>query len=413
MTALRSLLSRITTQKVLLKDSTWVFAGTVVNILLGMLTTVVLTRTLPMGDVGRYQLLIAYLAMAQIATLPGMNVMVNKAVMKGHDGVVKPLLLRSLTTASTVSILVIAAGAIAMHLNREVLGVNLVLTGFFLPVLGFDKSDSIFMGRRNFKASRIMSTGSALGSLMLIGATSYVTKDVRWVIAAMLLSRSLSIAVCFLVAYRMLRISPPDEQVKSEFLDQGWKQSGYTILVVLSGQADKILLGSIDLHLLAIYAIASIFPSRIKDNLKLLFGVIAMHWAALPKRENFLKVRAHWWKIVSAGALMTFLVLIGAPLLIPLLYGDSYRDAVLMAQIMSLTFPIIILSFFIGNADVFQNKGVFANRQSFFRQVGYLGLLAFLAPKYATYGIIYAQLITEMISGLAWIFYFLRQLRSI
>jgi|GEM_PF-6518959 len=398
--------------RVMLKDSSWVFAGNFANILLGMMTTVVLTRNLRVGDVGHYQLLIAYLGMAQIATLPGMNVMVNKAVMKGHDGMVRPLIIRSLAASCIVSILVMAAGAIALFYGRKTFGVNLLLTGFFLPVLGFEKYDAVFMGRRNFKASRVMSIGSGLGSLMLIGFAAWLTKDIRWVIGAMLLSRGLTIAIGGLLASSMLKTVPLSGHIKSDFLDQGWKQSGFTIFVIATSQADKIILGSIDTHLLAIYAIGAVFPSRIKENLKLIFGVVAMHWAALPKRENFLKIRAHWLKIIAVGGLLTFGVLVGTPLLIPSLYGETYRESVRIAQLLSLTFPIMTLTFFINNADVFQNKGEFFNRQSLFRQIGYLVLLAILVPKFSTYGLIFALLTTEVGNGIASIFYFKRQLRS-
>src|SRR4051794_38096252 len=112
----------LASNRVMLKDSSWVFGANLINIALGMGTTVVLTHTLAMEDVGKYQLLLAYVGMAQIATLPGMNVLINKAVMKGHDGLVWALAARGVAVSCLAAIAEMAVGAGALFLGHRPLG---------------------------------------------------------------------------------------------------------------------------------------------------------------------------------------------------------------------------------------------------------------------------------------------------
>ena len=398
--------------RTILKDSTGLFLGNSVSIGLGMLSGVILARSLSMSVMGHYQLILSYLAISQVATLPGMNVILNKATAKGRDALHPPILKRSLISSCAFALVLLAVGTTMFFLRfHPDLGANLIVVGFFLPVMGLDKYDSVFMGKRLFALSRRISVYSALGSLILIGGAAYFTKSIVWVIAVLFLTRIVTVAVGLALAKRHLSGLPVDEEVRREYLQQGWHQTYFTVFGIFVNQIDKVILGTMNLQLLAVYYVGAILPSRIKDNIKVLFGVVVNHWAVLPKRENFGRIRRNWWKIAAIGAFLTTGICIGAPFLIPFFYGAMYREAVPVAQLLSLSLPLNLVSSFILNADIFQNKGKYFNIQSVVRQVGYLILLAVLAPRYGYFGIISAILAAECGSGLASIVYFWKELK--
>lgn len=408
------LLAFLPGNRLLFKDSFGVLVGNLINMGMGMLTSIVLARTLPMAELGRYQLVVSYLALAQIAALPGMNVMVNKAAMKGHDALFYPILRRSMISAAIFSLLAMSAGAfLQLSGIRPDIGLNLLVVGAFLPIIGLEKHDPVFLGKKLFSLSRRMSVYSSLASFLLVGSVAYLTRDLRLVIAGLFAARLLTVGTGFLLARSRLSGASVPDAVRDDYLAQGWRQSWFTVFGIVVSQVDKLVLGTLNVQLLAVYYVGSVLPGRVKDNLKVLFGVTVTHWASLPKRENFLRIKAHWPKIALIGAGLSGLICLSAPLLIPLLYGKDYAPAVRIAQLLSLSLPVNMVSAFILNADIFQNRGNYFNAQSLVRQVAYLILLAALVPPYGYFGVIASILAAEFGSGIASIVYFLRELKRL
>jgi O-antigen/teichoic acid export membrane protein len=405
-----NIFSKLPKNRRLVKDTSGIFIGNIISMALGMLTSVILARSVSQADVGKYQLIISYLAIAGIASLPGMNVVLNKAAAKGFDGLFYPVIKRSIISSCGFAVLVMIAGTYLRYsgLNPEV-GLNLIFVGFFLPLQGLEKYDSVFMGKRKFSLSRQMTIYSSIASFAVIGAIAYLTKSIHWVIVGLFFLRALNVCLGLRLARKCMEGVAVPDSVRADYLEQGWKQTYFSVFGIVVSQADKVILGSMSLNMLAIYYVGSILPGRIKDQLRALFGVVMNHWAVLPSKENYGKIKSNWWKIVGTGIILSAIICLGAPVFIPMFYGEAYRDSVVVAQLLSLSLPITLISSFILNANVFQKNGRYNNLQSLARQIAYLALLFVFVPPYGYFGIIIAILVSEFGAGAASILYFLRE----
>jgi O-antigen/teichoic acid export membrane protein len=375
------------------------------NILLNIGLMAILARTLSLHDMGRYQLLLAFIAFGQVAGLPGMDVIINKGVLKGMDGIVRPALKASFLTACGAGILLLAAGLVLLEMPEySVYGRTMLLVSLFIPLKGLEKYDSIFLGKRNFRLTRRLNTFSSLFSIATMGSVSILTGRMEYVVAAFFGVRCVTVALGLHLAMRMLDGGEIPAEDRRALLDQGWTQTVFNIVGIVIGQVDKVVLGMMDPKLLAIYYMGSVIPTRIKDNVKSLFGVVTMYWSSKSKADNMEKIESNMKWIFLLGIGLSGLVWAASPFVIPIFYGQGYRGSIIVSQLLSVSLCLNFYTYFFATLDVYQNRGHSWNVQNTIRQVFYLALLALLVPRYQILGVVVSTLMADALNA-AFAFY--------
>jgi O-antigen/teichoic acid export membrane protein len=371
------------------KDSAGIFIVQIALAVIGILLGAVLARSLPMEDMGRYALILSYLAIGQITALPGMNAIISKGVLKDYDPIYYAVLKRSIISSSIFSLLLFVIGGVCFYAQiASELGFSLIIVALFLPVIGLEKYESFFQGKREFTLSRRIAFFSSLGNLLVVGGTAFLTKNLLDVIIALLINRVLTIAFCLWIVHKRISVQPLNQEFEENLLKQGWQMSILSIFNVMVGQIDRVILGALDFRLLAIYHIGSVLPKRIKDNVKVILVVPITYWAKLSKKEHLRKIKQHGFKFVLFGCCLTAIIWVLAPWFIPFIYGKDYHQSVAIARWLSLTLPVMFLGTMILTVDIYQGDTKFYQKMQIGTQSFYILALAVLVPIFGIYGVV-------------------------
>ena len=398
----------------ILRDTLAMFSGQAIVTVLGIVQGAILARSLSVETMGRYQLVLSYVAIGQLCGLPGMNVAVNKGAMKGHDRVFLRVLRLSAAWALAGAVLLFAAGGgLSLLGYAGDLGRTLMIVSAFLPFHGLEKYDSLLIGKRLFVISRAINVGSMALGVVAVGAVAWTTRGFMPTLAASFCVRAVTTAAGLYIGWRQMSPSQEDRETEGLYLAQGWQQTWLALTGIIVGQLDRLLLGSIDPAMLALYYVGALIPTKVKDNSKVLFTIITNHWGRLSKDENLRLIRRHAALILGMGAALSLLIWLAAPLAIRLLYGKSYAASIPIARFLCLPLALGFFNIFVQNADLFQDKGNFFTRQSYARQILYIGSLCALVPRFGYWGVITAGILAEAFAFATSLLHFRKQLRAV
>jgi len=387
------------------KDTAWVTIVQGLVILIAFTTSAILARVLGPQGLGDYQLLLAWVAVASIFGLPGMNVVVMKSALKNYDRFYWLALRKSLLFSGVGTILVALVGCVLYFYQgaESKTAIYFLLIAASIPLSGFQNYDSVLVGKRDFRASRLLSLFGAIVSLFFTGGVAWLTRQAEWVFVAYLLSRVAVLALGFFVVQRKLNECTIDHRMELELFAQGWRQTGLAVFLQVASRLDRILLGAIDPVLLGYYYIGALIPKQVANNAKTLLGVLLARWGARKAEVNFKSMKVHGVKFIILGCVAALSVVILLPTIIPLFFGENYLPAVPIGQWFALS---LIMSFWFSaymSYEQFQTNGLYVQKLQIIRTVIFLVLMVILIEKWRVYGVVAAHLISSwVIFGLAY-----------
>lgn len=396
------------------KDSFWVACGQAVAILLGLISLAILARVFDAKDFGHYQLVFAYLAVGRMTALPGMTQAVSKGVIKGHDYFFLLAVRKSFYWSLLGATLFSCVGLFRLVNGGEsVLNWMLVISGVFLPGYALEKWDVVLISKRKFKESRQISVFNSAISLLVISLVAYLTRDIIAVFTVTCVMQVVSNLIGILAARRVIEEIVPDPVVEGELFRFGWKMTGFTAFGLVVGKIDRLVLGTLDPVMLAVYHIGARVPELIKSNVKAFLSIPVMHWGALDRRDNILRLARSWWIFLVMGALVSAGIWGLAPWFVTALFGEQYGQAVIVTRLLSLTIGLALVKYMVGNLDLLQNDGKAYRRLTLLSQVLYVPLLLFLVHHHKILGVVYAILIVELLTFMAFLAYFVAMYKNL
>jgi len=396
-TALKNLLTHH-----MFKDSVAIGLAQILAIMIGMLLGVIIARSFSLVDMGRYQLVISYLAVANIIALPGMGPIISKGILKGYDPIFYTALKKSILATTSCSVVLLLSGGVLYFLDIAMWpGMIMMVIGVFLPILGIEKYESFFKGKRDFILSRKIMVLGALVNLLVVGCAAWFSKSVFVVVLTLFFCRASVNCFClWLIKGRIIHRERVEVE-EASLLKQGWGLSFLSVFNMSVGQIDRIILGVMNPQLLAIYHIGSVLPKRIKDNVKIFLVVPMTHWAKFSAEGYYKKVKEHWAKFVALGVVLAGMIWATAPFLIIFLYGEKYYEAIFVARIISLILPVIFIGNVIINQNIYQGDTRFYRKMTVCTQVFYLIVLAILVPRYGIYGVMWSIVARSYVQNVA------------
>ena len=140
------------------KNSFWIIAGKIIIFLLGFAFVTGLANLVPKNIVGNYNYIIAVLTIASIATLPGMNGALTRAVAQGYEGSIKPMMRLKFLYGLLGSAVALVFGFFYILHGSHLLGVAFLVAAPFVPMTDTysEMAYSFFQGRKNFKKSMFL-----------------------------------------------------------------------------------------------------------------------------------------------------------------------------------------------------------------------------------------------------------------
>ncbi|MBD3344923.1 MAG: oligosaccharide flippase family protein [Chitinivibrionales bacterium] len=390
----------------MMKDSLLILASQILMALFNLAASAFLARNLSMDGLGEYQLILAYLGVASIAALPGMNTAIYKSVLKGYDSIYGKAQKRVLVSVLICSGLLMTTSWIYTNVRGNFkVGQVLFFLSLLLPATGFQKYDSVLLPKCRFVASRLISVLSSFLTAIVIGLTSFYTHDFKAVLLAFIgINGMLTIAGHFIAKMSLGSAEPKNDEEKKIFR-QGWEFSLLAVFNTIVLKIDRIILGVIDPRYLAVYYIGTIMPRIVKDNLKNIAAVPISWWGRKTPQDNIQKLLSNWYKILLFGVCLSAIIIAAAPVVLPIFFGEEYRKSVIIAQVLSLTIPTNILAAFVFSFDTFQRRGRYVQIHSYIQKIFYCLSLVIFLQFWKIKAVIFSILLMELYRGVAAIVY--------
>ena len=181
--------------------------------------------------------------------------------------------------------------------------------------------------------------------------------------------------------------------------------TGLQILPMIVGPVSDLLLAAyLGVEQLAVFAVASKFPGIVQKNFDVFFKPVTAKLADQSIAEHQLTLKRHWQKFIVMGGLMFAGLWLLLPMLIRLLYGHQYEEAIGYGRLYSWMVLILPVSWLFGDLITFQKR----KQSIFFLSTALpllkLGAYFLVIPRWQITGLIVIMLaerfITTIYSGL-------------
>lgn len=332
-----------------IKNEFWVYLRLGTSLITGLAVLAVFTRLAPKEVFGQYNFILAILAVASIVSIPGLTNAVIRSVARGYEGnykqAVKVKFLWSLLGIPAL----LGVGAYYYYYNTEIIGIGLMMSSIFLPLLWAPIIwDGFLVGKKRFDlTARYGSIQSSISAAAILGILFLNASHLVLILAAYLIPN------CFLgwLFYRRSLKYIENEAKDDECIRYGYFMTTTSILGTIAAHIDKIMIGILlGAPELAIYAIAIIIPTKIKDLLKTFwspFGPkISEQGTGIGEVTGKIKRLLLPLSLMVLGGSLLYWLFIDDIML--LLFGPKYMESGIYSQILLFWILLTIPDAFLG-----------------------------------------------------------------
>lgn len=367
----------------------------------GVLTSICLARLMSMEAVGEYFLYLSYFALAELAGLSGANVIVSKSAMKNEDYVYRKFLVYASCSALGFGALLALLGVVLPLYVTGLPARSFFLLAVYTSFTGIHAYESYLAAKKLFKLSQQLILLRSIATFAVVAGAAYIWADAFIALCAYVAAHIACALIGTACSLQYCASHPSSECHEfSYWWQQGRRYIGLSIINVVSAQAARIILGNISPELLALYQMGVHIPTRIKDNVKVILSVTSVHWGALSLQENLRQFLANRHKIILIPLAASLFLIALAPFCIPLFYGDTYTQSVIVFQLCSAGIVFNMYGMLAANIDIYQREGKLYAQFNILSKGLFLALLLWLVHTFSYVGPAIASLIIDILSFL-------------
>ena len=378
----------------LAKGGFWLSFGYVINIIKGLVISILMANIIPKESYGYYRYILSIFSLIGIFSIGGMSTAVTQSVARNLDGIFKKAIqvILKWSWLGSLTLLMISSYYYSKgNLNFTWIFIFLAIMFPWYSISGY--YGAILSGKKKFDIqTKYFTIYSFITSIVII-ATVLSTGNIFWIIFSFILSDAI---IGGFFTYRASKKYLLNDKIDPDSIKYGIKLSFISVVGLIAQNIDKIILPILlGFQELAIYAIALVVPEQIKawfNNFATL---------ALPKFSENNPDQKIKQKIIKASfKTMLFVLLIiifywlSADLIFNLIY-PKYPEAILYSKVISLSLlaipSFLINSFFKGNkrSDIIFKENMF---YSFLQILSVITLTYF----FGLWGLIFARTITRL-----------------
>lgn len=325
----------------LAKGGFWLTINQVISVLSALLLSIALANLLPKEVYGQYKYILSIFGVLTIATMPGIDSAVVRAIAQGNEGSFYAALKTKIKWGILGGIISLFI-AIYYYINQ-----NFQLSGAFAIVafcLPFTDTTALFQsyfsGKKMFnKLTKYMSTMKIISAIVII-ITIYLSDSLFWVLLAFFVPY---IIVRTIYIYVIKNRYTLNKEVDKQTVSYGKHLSAISILGTVAMQIDKILIFHyIGAAELAVYSFAIAPLEQMKSLIKPL-QTLSMPKFATQDKQTIQKTLIK--KIAKLSLLLAFVAMVYI-LLAPYLYKilfPQYLDSVFYSRIFAISFVTLPL----------------------------------------------------------------------
>ena len=389
----------------MIKKSVIMMFTTGIVMIIGLISQYFLAHYLTVDQYGQFALMISWIGLLSFFSLNSFNTVVTKAAAQGYP--------RFFKTASIICLLVSLLGSIILiiigfYFQPSQKGLFILLAIFFPFYGGINLADSFFIGSREFTKYSwymIISQGIITASQAF---SVYFFHDVDYLLFSTLLFTSLvNIVMTLGIVYKIRQ--EYDKIKEKELIRYGFDYSLIQLIGTVSSRIQYILLGTLaGPTTLAIYAVAQMFPERLKTLFKSSLNPLSMHLAANNKEESVRLLRKTVPFFFLLGLVVTIVLILLLPTVVYIVFGQKYNDSIIYSVLLLLPTLLIPLNAMFASILVYHGYKKAFTYITISSNILQLLLFVLLIPSFQIWGIIITTFAINLLVTLFDIIWFYR-----
>lgn len=307
---------------------------------LGFLTPLAFTHLAAPAEYGRFSLVASIIAIASLTTMPGLNISLTQAAARGFHGALSEVLTVRVRWAGLgVAGLLLVGGWLAGR-GDATTGYLLLMIAPILPLIyGADVAQAFLNGIQRFEAL----------SFWMIAAAALPSATVIALLAGGADARAASVgyfgavAVVNVLSYAWAVGHKSNDRTDPASIGYGKRLTLVSSLGTLQAYVDKVAVGGIlGLNAVAVYSVGMLFQQGLKVTWgalqQLYFPKLASRDVALARRLTRTTLLYVW----VGFAALTALLMVAAPFIVHLVFGDQYAASITAARVLMIGFIVAI-----------------------------------------------------------------------
>lgn len=385
-----------------IRNSVWIVAERVYQMAVSFVLTMMVSRYLGPANYGVLNYGATLVNIFLVFTKLGLDTMISNEFIKhrNKEGIILGTAVAMRLLSAIISIGVIAILVFVLQFNSPLVIITSIIQSIALLFQALYVFDHWF---QSYFKSKYVSIAKAVSYTVMAGYKFWLlatNKDVVWFAASTVID-TLVVSVLLLIFYRMnhgQRINV-DFSLGKKLLKRSYHFIISGIMVLIYTQIDKIMIGQmLDEYQLGLYSAAlsvCMLTSFIPDAL--LTSARATVFSAKQSGQHYLKRLKQTYAIVfwiCAG--MAFLICVASPIIVNIIYGEQYVDAVPTLALLVWYVPLSYLGMARAIWIVTENKNKYSKYYTFWGVAINVGLNAFMIPLWGIMGATIATIITEV-----------------
>lgn len=304
----------------------------IAGVSIGLLTTYLLSNYLSIEDFGKLQFLLTLLGISTIFNFSGFNIIMQKQIFNKNDNIVKYILTKVMPFAIVLLFLTSICCYYFLESNNELILYVIIIATFGL----FDKSNTILNSKLLFKESRYLDLYAKLLLLILVTLTLFYKYSIEVYLILFTLINSLIFIFRIFYSKKYLNTAIKPGINYAHIKKEGYETTLSVAYAILANWSEKLILGIIDVNLLAIFVIGQLFPRAVKDNIKLILIPTSNMWAS--HGFEYYKSMINKYELILWG--IGFILYIITFLFVDIIINNffiQYEKSILISQLLAMT----------------------------------------------------------------------------
>lgn len=325
--------------KSLLQNTVFVFALNALQRFSGLATVYVLVRTLNQDQFGDYQFILSIVGVLTVFSLPGLNNAVMQSTARGMEGTFSHALKPSFLSSLIGSLILCCIGTWYLLVIDSNLFLAFYVAAILFPFTHSLKHwKSLKAGKEEFLSFLLIEGSFALlTALLVIGFSLAIPGSIIYPLFIVLAVPALLNLV--LTGYMLQKIAP-EAPVETGSIQYGIKTTLYSSLNIIANHIDKLLIyGFFSPASLALYFAAERMSELTKSIGQNLAAVLAPRFAKTGSYTDRLDRILNVFSIGLGAAIIIFSFTF-LPLIMSILFGENYIEAIPYAQALLCTVAI-------------------------------------------------------------------------
>lgn len=347
-----------------------------------------------------------------IFSIVGLNNSISKAVAKRYKVFFIKATNLSMVFSTIISLILVVLAF--TYYKSSVVRYTLIYSSLIIPFyFGLNTWESFFLGRRNFKRIFINYCFIIVTRLALLFAILFYTKNYLYSIIAYLFVDTVYSLIFHLLIKRKTDWEKVDLTLEKEYIKHGFRLTGASAVSAVANNIERVILyAASNASLVGVYSIIDIVPTMAKNFIKTIISIPTIELARLPEKDNRRIIRKYFYLIFIVSVLIVLVLWFVGPPLLKVFFNVTDENILKYSRLILLYLLFMPFNLTIKYMCTYQGSGTSFFKLNTATDSMKLIFLAIFIPFFKIYGIIIALFLTEFISTIILLIWFIKSNRK-